>query len=146
MSPTQASSTHDFTRLVGARNYPVWKTRVEASLDGKGLRGFIKTPDYQGDSEGDESDVDFDDEDLNPAACNPVEAPTQSELEENTDDDMDMQTEDQDDDDMSITGEDTAPMLEEIPMPAALLKTSKKKKPSSRRRRFAVDVASSVRF
>ena len=41
-------STTDFPRLSGASNFEVWKTRVEAALDGKGLLGFLKQRNYQG--------------------------------------------------------------------------------------------------
>ncbi|EGZ12713.1 hypothetical protein PHYSODRAFT_337130 [Phytophthora sojae] len=60
MSSSQASSD-DFTRLIGADNFDVWKAPVCAALDGKQLLGFVTKPDYDGvteDSGSDMSDAD----------------------------------------------------------------------------------------
>ena len=60
MSPSTSSASQDFPRLCGPQNFEVWKTRVEAALDGKGLLGFIAQRDYQGDSDGeDDNDAPF---------------------------------------------------------------------------------------
>jgi hypothetical protein len=57
MSPIMHDlKSQDFPRLRGPENFEVWKTRVEAALDGKGLLGFITKENYQGDSDSEEDE------------------------------------------------------------------------------------------
>lgn len=51
-------STMDFPRLRGPSNFEIWKTRVQAALDGKGLLGFITKEGFQGDDSDSEADFD----------------------------------------------------------------------------------------